>query len=113
MTMAKGISRQGMKNREFVSKLLREKQPRIFSGARAGDEPGTTGAKVTGDPARHQRFRGLVTSNVTSLGTVTDPAQAIVGRVRFIQSAGVHGDETGSYPSRRFARAFATADGAR
>jgi len=27
MTMAKGISRQGMKNREYVRKLLREKQP--------------------------------------------------------------------------------------
>ena len=25
--MAKGISRQGMKNREYVRKLLREKQP--------------------------------------------------------------------------------------
>jgi hypothetical protein len=32
MTMAKGISRQGMKNREYVRKLLREKQPE-FSAA--------------------------------------------------------------------------------
>jgi len=30
--MAKGISRQGMKNREYVRKLLREKQPE-FSAA--------------------------------------------------------------------------------
>jgi len=71
------------------------KATRIFSGARAGDEPGATGAKVTGDPARRQRFRDLVTSNVTSLGTAADLAQAIAGRVRFIQSAGVHDDETG------------------
>ena len=27
MTMAKGISRQSMKNREYVRRLLREKQP--------------------------------------------------------------------------------------
>jgi hypothetical protein len=32
MTMAKGIGRQGMKNREYVRKLLREKQPE-FSAA--------------------------------------------------------------------------------
>jgi hypothetical protein len=32
MTMAKGISRQGMKNRECVRSLLREKQPE-FSAA--------------------------------------------------------------------------------
>jgi hypothetical protein len=32
MTMAKGISRQSMKNREYVRKLLREKQPE-FSAA--------------------------------------------------------------------------------
>jgi hypothetical protein len=32
MTMAKGISRQGMNNREYVRKLLREKQPE-FSAA--------------------------------------------------------------------------------
>ena len=89
------------------------KATRICSGARAGDEPGATGAKVTGDPARRQRFRGLVTSNVTSLGTVTDLAQAIVGRVRFIQSAGVRDDKTGSYPYGGFARDFATADGER
>jgi hypothetical protein len=54
-----------------------------------------------------------VTSNVTSLGTVADLAQAIVGRVYFIQSAGVHDDETGSYPNGGFARDFATADGER
>jgi 2-methylfumaryl-CoA isomerase len=54
-----------------------------------------------------------VTSNVTSLGTVTDLAQAIVGRVRFIQSAGVRDDKTGSYPYGGFARDFATADGER
>ena len=30
--MAKGISRQGMRNREYVRKLLREKQPE-FSAA--------------------------------------------------------------------------------
>ena len=89
------------------------KATRIFSGARAGDEPGATGAKVTGDPARRQRFRDLVTSNVTSLGTVTDLAQAIAGRVRFIQSAGVRDDKTGSYPYGGFARDFATADGER
>jgi hypothetical protein len=32
MTMAKGISRQGMENREYVRRLLREKQPE-FSAA--------------------------------------------------------------------------------
>ena len=32
MTMAESISRQGMKNREYVRKLLREKQPE-FSAA--------------------------------------------------------------------------------
>jgi hypothetical protein len=32
MTMVKGISRQGMKNREYVRKLLGEKQPE-FSAA--------------------------------------------------------------------------------
>jgi len=29
--MAKGIMRQGMKNREYVRKLLREKQPEFSS----------------------------------------------------------------------------------
>ena len=57
------------------------KATRICSGARAVDEPGATGAKVTGDPARRQRFRDLVTSNVTSLGTAADLAKAIGGRV--------------------------------
>jgi hypothetical protein len=32
MTMAKGISRQGMKNRKYVRNLLRERQPE-FSAA--------------------------------------------------------------------------------
>jgi len=32
MTMAKGVSRQSMKNREYVRRLLREKQPE-FSAA--------------------------------------------------------------------------------
>jgi WhiB family redox-sensing transcriptional regulator len=89
------------------------KATRICSGARAGDEPGATGAKVTGDPAPRQRSRGLVTSNATSLGTAADLAQAIVGRVRFIQSARVRDDETGRYPYGGFARDFATADGER
>jgi WhiB family transcriptional regulator, redox-sensing transcriptional regulator len=89
------------------------KATRICSGARAGDEPGATGAKVTGDPAPRQRFRGLVTSNGTSLGAAADLAQAIVGRVRFIQSAGVRDDETGRNPYGGFARDFATADGER
>ena len=53
-----------------------------------------------------------MTSNATSLGTAADLAQAIVGRVRFIQSAGVRDDETGRYPyDGGFARDFATADG--
>ena len=54
-----------------------------------------------------------MTSNATSLGTAADLAQAIVGRVRFIQSAGVPDDETGRYPYGGFARDFATADGER
>jgi hypothetical protein len=54
-----------------------------------------------------------VTSNVTSLGTAADLIQAIVGRVYFSQSAGVHDDDTGSYPYGGFARDFATADGER
>ena len=54
-----------------------------------------------------------MTSNVTSLGTAANPAQAIAGRVRFIQSAGVHNDETGNYSYGGFARDFATADGER
>ena len=86
--MAKGISRPGMKNREYVRKLLREKQPEFSAALELACEPGATGAKVTGDPARRQRFRDLVTSNVTSLGTAADLAQAIAGRVYFIQSAG-------------------------
>ena len=89
------------------------KATRICGGARAGDEPGATGAKVTGDSAPRQRFPGLVTSNATSLGTATDLAQAIVGGVRFIRSAGVRDDETGRYPYGGFARDFATADGGR
>jgi WhiB family transcriptional regulator, redox-sensing transcriptional regulator len=89
------------------------KATRICSGARAGDEPGATGAKVTGDPAPRQRFPGLVTSNATSLGTAADLAQAIVGRVRFIHSAGVRDDEAGRYPYGGFARDFVTADGER
>jgi WhiB family transcriptional regulator, redox-sensing transcriptional regulator len=89
------------------------KATRICGGARAGDEPGATGANVTGDSAPRQRFPGLVTSNATSLGTATDLAQAIVGGVRFIQSAGVRDDETGRYPCGGFARDFATADGGR
>jgi len=89
------------------------KATRICGGARAGDEPGATGAKVTGDPAPRQRFPGLVTSNATSLGTAADLAQTIVGRVRFIQSAGVRDDETSRFPYGGFARDFATADGER
>ena len=54
-----------------------------------------------------------MTSNATSLGTAADLAQAIVDRVRFIQSAGVRDDETGRYPYGGFARDFATADGER
>ena len=54
-----------------------------------------------------------MTSNATSLGTAADLAQAIAGRVRFIQSAGVRDDETGLYPYGGFARDFATADGER
>ena len=54
-----------------------------------------------------------MTSNVTSLGTAADPAQAIAGRIRFIQSAGVRDDATGRYPYGGFARDFATADGGR
>jgi WhiB family transcriptional regulator, redox-sensing transcriptional regulator len=89
------------------------KATRITSGARAGDEPSAaTRAKITGDPARRQRFRDLVTSNVTSLGTA-DLAQAIAGRIHFIGSAGVRDDETGRYPHGGFARDFATADGER
>src|SRR4029079_12241938 len=56
---------------------------------------------------------GLVPRSGTSLGTGADLAQAIVGRVRFIQSAGVRDDETGRYPYGGFARDFATADGER
>jgi 2-methylfumaryl-CoA isomerase len=44
---------------------------------------------------------------------VVDLAQAIVGRVRFIRSAGMRDDETGRYPYGGFARDFATADGER
>lgn len=87
------------------------KTTRILSRARAGNEPGATGAKVTGDPARRQCFRGLVTSGATSLGTVADLAQAIVGRVRFIQSARMDDHAAGSYPYGGFARDFVTADG--
>jgi WhiB family transcriptional regulator, redox-sensing transcriptional regulator len=89
------------------------KASRICSGARVGDEPAATRAKVTGDPAPRQRFPGLVTSNATSLGTAADLAQTIVGRVRFIQSAGVRDDETSRFPYGGFARDFATADGER
>jgi WhiB family redox-sensing transcriptional regulator len=58
------------------------KATRIFSGARAGDEPDATGAKVTGDPARRQRSRDLVTSNVTYGGFARDFATADGERVR-------------------------------
>jgi hypothetical protein len=95
------------------AQAAQRKATRIFSGARAGDEPGTTGATFTGDPARRQRFGDLATSNVTSLGTAADLAQAIAGRAAFIQSAGVRDDETGSYPYGGFGRDFATADGER
>ena len=54
-----------------------------------------------------------MTSNATSPGTAADLAQAIVGRVRFIHSAGVRDDETGRYPYGGFTRDFATADGER
>ena len=54
-----------------------------------------------------------MTSNVTSLGTAADLAQAIVDRVRFIQSAGVRDDATGRHPYGGFVRDFATADGER
>lgn len=54
-----------------------------------------------------------MTSNAAPPGTVADLAQAIAGRVRFIQPAGMHDDETGSYPYGGFARDFATADGQR
>lgn len=89
------------------------KATRIRSGARASDEPGATGATVTADPARRPRFPDLVTSNVTSPGTAADLAQAISGRVLFIQSSGVRDDQTGRYPHGGFARDFATADGER
>jgi WhiB family redox-sensing transcriptional regulator len=103
----------GHEEQGIRAQAAKGKATRIFSGARAGDVPSATGAKVTGDPARRQRSRDLVTSNVTSLGTAADLTQAIVGRVYFIQSAGVHDDDTGSYPYGGFARDFATADGER
>jgi len=89
------------------------KATRNFSGARAGDGPDGTGARVTGDAARRQHFRGLVTSNVTSPGAAADVTQAIDGQLRFIHPAGVHEHRTGSRPRGGFARDFATADGER
>jgi WhiB family transcriptional regulator, redox-sensing transcriptional regulator len=52
---------------EIRAQAAQGKATRIFSGARAGDGPSEMGAKVTGDTARRQRFRGLVPSNVTLL----------------------------------------------
>jgi 2-methylfumaryl-CoA isomerase len=54
-----------------------------------------------------------VTRNVRPLGTAAGVARAIAGQLRFIRSAGVHEDRTGSYPGSGFARDFATADGER
>src|SRR5712671_2630168 len=98
---------------EIRAQAAQGKANRIFSGARAGDGPSGTGAQVTGDAARRQRFRGLVTSNVRPLGTAADVAQAIAGQLHFIRSAGVHEDRSSSYPGSGFARDFATTDGER
>jgi 2-methylfumaryl-CoA isomerase len=62
---------------------------------------------------RRPRFRGVVTSNVTSLGAAADVTQAIAGQLRFIHPAGAHDDRTGSCPCGDFARDFATAYGER
>ena len=83
---------------EIRAQAAQGKATRIFSGARAGDGPSGTGAKVTADVARRQRFRGLVISNVRPLGTAADVAQAIAGQLHFIRSAGVHEDRSSSYP---------------
>jgi WhiB family redox-sensing transcriptional regulator len=99
---------QGIRARAAQGKATRN-----FSGALAGDGPGGTGAKVTGDAVRRQRLRGLVTSNVTPLGTAADLAQAIAGQLRFIHPAGAHDHRTGSCRRGGFARDFATADGER
>ncbi len=98
---------------EIRAQAAQGKATRIFSGARAGDGPSGTGAQVTGDAARRQRFRGLVTSNVRPPGTAADVAQAIAGQLHFIRSAGVHEDRSSSYPGSGFARDFATTDGDR
>ena len=98
---------------EIRAQAAQGKATRIFGGARAGDGPSGTGAQVTGDAARRQRFRGLVTSNVRPPGTAADVAQAIAGQLHFIRSAGVHEDRSSSYPGSGFARDFATTDGER
>ena len=89
------------------------KATRIFSRARASAGPRGTGAKVNGDATPCQRFRDVVTSNITSPGAAADVAQAIAGQLYFIHPAGVHDDETGKYPRGGLARDFATADGER
>jgi WhiB family redox-sensing transcriptional regulator len=108
-----GYRPTGHEEQGIRAQAAQGKATRIFSGARAGHEPGATRAKATGDPARRQGSRDLVTSNVTSPGTVADLTQAIASPVYLIQSAGVHDDATGSYPYGGFARDFATADGER
>jgi WhiB family redox-sensing transcriptional regulator len=109
-----GESYQPAEQREqgIRAQAAQGKATRILSGAGTGRGPGGTGAKVTRDAARRQRFRGLVTSSVTPLGAA-DLVQAIAGRLRFTPSAGVHDDRAGSCPCGGFARDFATADGER
>jgi WhiB family transcriptional regulator, redox-sensing transcriptional regulator len=89
------------------------KATRIFSRAGAGAGPRGTGAKVNGDAAARQRFRDVVTSNITSPGAAADVAQAIAGQLYVIHPAGVNDDQTGNHLRGGLARDFATADGER
>jgi WhiB family redox-sensing transcriptional regulator len=95
------------------AQAVQTKATRPFRGAGIGRGPGGTGARVTRDAARYQRFRGRVTSSVTPLGAEADVAQAIAGQLHIIQSTGMHDDRAGSYSCGGFTRDFATADGER
>lgn len=94
------------------------KTARIFRGAGIGRGSGETGtgAEVTGDTARHQRCRGLVTGKAPPLPAAEDVAHAAAGRLDLpaeAEPAGVNDVRSGNPLEAGFARDFAAADGER
>jgi mycofactocin glycosyltransferase len=94
--MAKVISQRSMENRQYVVRLLKQKQPGFSAALELAMN--LVGRELRSQETRRQRFRGLVTSNVTSLRTAADVAQSIAGQLSFIPGLVPRGGPPGTLP---------------